>query len=165
MIKVPTVALRPTRRPNDARDLLAPVYGCFTEGFDTLDLKQAKAFSATANSCRPRIHPDTCRPRSSLLVRQLQLTVYKGETVWGDRVAFFASRPRPLTSDTHRGSRRARPAAMGQKAPSQPTSFLSFGPLASRPTSANRRSLRQAAFKVGSLGHNTTGGSQQSWCI
>jgi predicted ATPase len=25
-----------------ARDLLAPVYGCFTEGFDTLDLKQAK---------------------------------------------------------------------------------------------------------------------------
>ena len=43
MIKVPTVALRPTRRPNDARDLLAPVYGWFTEGFDTLDLKQAKA--------------------------------------------------------------------------------------------------------------------------
>ena len=26
-----------------ARDLLAPVYGCFTEGFDTLDLKEAKA--------------------------------------------------------------------------------------------------------------------------
>ena len=25
-----------------ARDLLAPVYGWFTEGFDTLDLKQAK---------------------------------------------------------------------------------------------------------------------------
>jgi hypothetical protein len=25
-----------------ARDLLAPVYGRFTEGFDTLDLKQAK---------------------------------------------------------------------------------------------------------------------------
>jgi len=30
-------------RPSEARDLLAPVYGCFTEGFDTLDLKQAKA--------------------------------------------------------------------------------------------------------------------------
>jgi predicted ATPase len=43
MIKVPTVALRPARRPNDARDLLAPVHGWFTEGFDTLDLKQAKA--------------------------------------------------------------------------------------------------------------------------
>ena len=26
-----------------AHDLLAPVYGWFTEGFDTLDLKQAKA--------------------------------------------------------------------------------------------------------------------------
>jgi predicted ATPase len=26
-----------------ARDALAPVYGWFTEGFDTLDLKQAKA--------------------------------------------------------------------------------------------------------------------------
>jgi hypothetical protein len=28
---------------NEARDLLAPVYGWFTEGFDTLDLTQAKA--------------------------------------------------------------------------------------------------------------------------
>jgi predicted ATPase len=28
---------------NKARDLLAPVYGWFTEGFDTLDLKEAKA--------------------------------------------------------------------------------------------------------------------------
>jgi predicted ATPase len=28
---------------NDARDLLAPVYGWFTEGFDTLDLKDARA--------------------------------------------------------------------------------------------------------------------------
>jgi predicted ATPase len=27
---------------DDARDLLAPVYGWFTEGFDTLDLKEAK---------------------------------------------------------------------------------------------------------------------------
>jgi predicted ATPase len=26
-----------------AHDLLAPIYGCFTEGFDTLDLKEAKA--------------------------------------------------------------------------------------------------------------------------
>jgi hypothetical protein len=26
-----------------SRDLLAPVYGWFTEGFDTLDLKEAKA--------------------------------------------------------------------------------------------------------------------------
>jgi predicted ATPase len=27
----------------EARDLLAPVYSWFTEGFDTLDLKNAKA--------------------------------------------------------------------------------------------------------------------------
>jgi predicted ATPase len=30
-------------RRAEARDLLAPVYGCFTEGFDTVDLKEAKA--------------------------------------------------------------------------------------------------------------------------
>jgi predicted ATPase len=30
-------------KPDEARDLLAPVYDWFTEGFDTLDLKQAKA--------------------------------------------------------------------------------------------------------------------------
>ena len=28
---------------DEARDLLAPVYGWFTEGFDTLDRKEAKA--------------------------------------------------------------------------------------------------------------------------
>ena len=28
---------------DEACDLLAPVYGWFTEGFDTLDLKEAKA--------------------------------------------------------------------------------------------------------------------------
>ena len=27
----------------EARELLAPVYGWFSEGFDTLDLKEAKA--------------------------------------------------------------------------------------------------------------------------
>ena len=30
-------------RHTEARDLLAPVYGWFTEGFDTGDLKEAKA--------------------------------------------------------------------------------------------------------------------------
>jgi predicted ATPase len=30
-------------RRGEARDLLAPVYGWFTEGFDTLDLRKAKA--------------------------------------------------------------------------------------------------------------------------
>ncbi len=28
---------------DEARDLLAPVYGWFTKAFDTLDLKEAKA--------------------------------------------------------------------------------------------------------------------------
>jgi predicted ATPase len=30
-------------RPNEALDLLAPVHGWFTEGFDTPDLKEASA--------------------------------------------------------------------------------------------------------------------------
>ena len=30
-------------RRTEARDLLAPIYGWFTEGFDTADLKDAKA--------------------------------------------------------------------------------------------------------------------------
>jgi predicted ATPase len=30
-------------RRSEARDLLAPVYGWFTEGFDTADLKDAKS--------------------------------------------------------------------------------------------------------------------------
>jgi predicted ATPase len=34
--------LRDQGRRGEARDLLAPVYGWFTEGFDTLDLKQAR---------------------------------------------------------------------------------------------------------------------------
>ena len=29
-------------KPQQARELLAPVYGWFTEGFDTRDLKEAK---------------------------------------------------------------------------------------------------------------------------
>jgi predicted ATPase len=37
--------------PEQARELLAPVYGWFTEGFDTLDLKEAKA--RCSMSCTP----------------------------------------------------------------------------------------------------------------
>jgi len=33
---------RDQRKGQQARELLAPVYGWFTEGFDTLDLKEAK---------------------------------------------------------------------------------------------------------------------------
>jgi predicted ATPase len=35
--------LRDQGRRQQAHDLLAPVYGWFTEGFNTLDLKEAKA--------------------------------------------------------------------------------------------------------------------------
>ena len=35
--------LRDRGKQSEARDLLAPIYGWFTEGFDTLDLKQAKS--------------------------------------------------------------------------------------------------------------------------
>jgi predicted ATPase len=34
----------------EARELLAPVYGWFTEGFDTLDLKEAKALLDELNA-------------------------------------------------------------------------------------------------------------------
>ena len=35
--------MRDQARAREAYELLAPVYGWFTEGFDTLDLKDAKA--------------------------------------------------------------------------------------------------------------------------
>ena len=37
-------------KPQQARELLAPVYGWFTEGFDTLDLKEAKALLSELSS-------------------------------------------------------------------------------------------------------------------
>ena len=37
-------------KAQQARELLAPVYGRFTEGFDTLDLKEAKALLDTLAS-------------------------------------------------------------------------------------------------------------------
>lgn len=33
-------------KPHEAYDLLAPVYGCFSEGLDTVDLKEAKSLLA-----------------------------------------------------------------------------------------------------------------------
>ena len=41
---------RDQEKPQQARELLAPVYGWFTEGFDTLDLKDAKALLAELTS-------------------------------------------------------------------------------------------------------------------
>ena len=39
----PRAALARPGKLQQARELLAPVYGWFTEGFDTRDLKEAKA--------------------------------------------------------------------------------------------------------------------------
>ena len=41
---------RDQAKRDEARDLLAPVYGWFTEGFDTLDLKEAKALLDELNA-------------------------------------------------------------------------------------------------------------------
>jgi predicted ATPase len=42
-LTVPPRLWRDQGKRDEARNLLAPVYGWFTEGFDTLDLKEAKA--------------------------------------------------------------------------------------------------------------------------
>ena len=42
---------------DEARDLLAPVYGWFTEGFDTLDLKEAKALLDELRAYAPNMFP------------------------------------------------------------------------------------------------------------
>jgi hypothetical protein len=43
-----------TLQAGEARELLVPVYGWFTEGFDTLDLKEAKSLPDTnARALRP----------------------------------------------------------------------------------------------------------------
>jgi predicted ATPase len=41
--KEPRTPLADQGKVSEARELLAPVYGWFTEGFDTRDLKEAKA--------------------------------------------------------------------------------------------------------------------------
>ena len=46
---------------NEARDLLAPVYGRFTEGFDTLDLKEA-----VLRQCDKFLDDRVCCPYSTL---------------------------------------------------------------------------------------------------
>ncbi len=40
-------------KPDEARNLLAPVYGWFIEGFDTLDLKEAKALLGELHALQP----------------------------------------------------------------------------------------------------------------
>jgi hypothetical protein len=42
--------LRDTGRRDEARTMLADIYGWFTEGFDTADLKEAKAILEQPNN-------------------------------------------------------------------------------------------------------------------
>ena len=51
-----------------ARDLLAPVYGWFTEGFDTLDLKEAKTL---LDELALRLHKMSARLRRSSTIEAL----------------------------------------------------------------------------------------------
>ena len=46
----PTPGTPVVRHANEARDLLAPICGWFTEGFDTADLQDAKALLAALHT-------------------------------------------------------------------------------------------------------------------
>ena len=59
MLERTSAVWRNQGKRDEARDLLAPVYGWFTEGFDTLDLEEAKALLSVpdmATQCR-HIYP------------------------------------------------------------------------------------------------------------
>jgi len=45
--------LRDTNRHDEARTMLAEIYGCSIEGFDTADLKEAKALLEEFGGNRP----------------------------------------------------------------------------------------------------------------
>ncbi len=48
-------------KTTEARDLLGPVYGWFTEGFDTADLKEAKALRPAFRISPPRSNHRSAR--------------------------------------------------------------------------------------------------------
>jgi predicted ATPase len=50
----PFIRWRDLGKRQEARELLAPVYGWFTEGFDTLDLKEAKTLLEELSARRLR---------------------------------------------------------------------------------------------------------------
>ena len=63
---------------DEARELLAPVYGWFTEGFDTLDLKEAKALldelQETASKLKAVAFPSTMGSVAAVLEGRMELT-------------------------------------------------------------------------------------------
>jgi predicted ATPase len=85
----------------EARDLLVPAYGWFTEGFDTPDLKEVKALLdelARAGDCHV--------PKSRMNVRSLTgPTIHGRSQEWPFRVA--CSRPPPRAARTEKGGQRA----------------------------------------------------------
>jgi hypothetical protein len=90
-----------------AQDLLAPVYGWFTEGFDTLDLKEAKALlsanedilRALANGAKPKQQVDAENKIDVLnhtvaLLRDQLADMHKQQDRWqsrAERVSLTAS--------------------------------------------------------------------------
>jgi hypothetical protein len=60
--------LRDQGKRSKALDLLAPVYGWFTEGHDTLDLKEAKALLDQLN--KPQVTPAQLQAAVGGCVRQ-----------------------------------------------------------------------------------------------
>ena len=66
---------RHQRKIDAARDLLAPLHGWFTEGFDTLDLIDAKAFYSTSSAvvriCLGAKIPQLLRARSNWYSRRM----------------------------------------------------------------------------------------------
>jgi predicted ATPase len=50
-------------KPQQAREVLAPVYGWFTEGFDTRDLKEAEALLGELGASGHRVQRDSDNAR------------------------------------------------------------------------------------------------------
>jgi predicted ATPase len=61
-------------RPAEARDLLAQVYGWFTEGFATPDLKEAKALLDELNSVREPVRGSYRKPEPADALRRARST-------------------------------------------------------------------------------------------
>jgi hypothetical protein len=63
----PSRLCRDEGKVRQARELLAPVYGWFTEGFDTRDLKEAKALLEELAASEGAGHPpDICGRHSKV---------------------------------------------------------------------------------------------------
>jgi hypothetical protein len=76
--------------PQQARELLVPIYGWFTEGFDTLDLKEAKALLGEPDN-QFRNHPIllryVCRPLAHRAISDscLEWSLSGAKRTWTDR--------------------------------------------------------------------------------